>query len=406
MVFWSLLYGDAPQRILFQTAIFGTQSRCPRRLLLAVAGVLFGAILAPGTCPAQEATETVDPPREVASVATGQIPQDIRPGKKDKIRAKYDVDRIGDRGIGHGINMYSLSHERSIGEALSRAIERHSKLLNDPLVTDYVNRLGQKLVRNSDAEMPFIIKVLDSPGIGAFGLPGGYLYVDSGLLLATDSEAELAGVMAHEIAHVAARHATRETTRRYFWDLLFPVTLFAGPIGLGVQEAGGLGVPFSLKKFSRDAEREADLLGIEYEYAAGYDPEAFVVALEKLHAIEQRMHSLWTKAPGYRLMTKMPFHGQLAKAFANYPTTEDRLRRLQTEISILLPGKTGYVLDTSEFQEVKSRLASSEAPVLRRHSQDGTPGKAGPVLRRSRAETQDSPDFGTKPPLAPVLSWN
>jgi len=404
MLYGSLLHGDAPRGLLLPRMVFGGPSRCPRWLHLAISGVVFDAILSLGTCLAQKAPEATTQSREIASVSISQDPQDTIQRKKDKVRAKYDVDRIGNRGVGHGVNMYSLSHERSIGESLARAIEQHSKVLNDPVVTDYVNRVAQKIVRNSDAEVPFVIKVLDSPGIGALGLPGGFLYVDSGLLLATDSEAELAGVLAHEIAHVAARHATRATTRRYFWDLLFPVSLMGGPIGIGIEEGGGIAVPFSLKKFSRDAEREADLLGIEYQYAAGYDPEAFVVALEKLQAIEKRMHNLWTKAPGYHLMTKVPLHSRLRKAFSNYPTTEDRLRRLQAEISTVLPGKTDYILDTSEFQEVKSRLASAEAPVLRRHSPDGTPGKAGPVLRRGRVP--DSPDAGTKPPPTPVLSWN
>jgi len=383
MVYRSLLYGDVPHRLFSPRPVIGILLRLSR-LVGALLGVVFGAILWVGTCSAQEAPEAVAQPRQVATVSTSQVSQDTKQEKKDKVRAKYDVDCIGDRGIGHGVNMYSLSHERSVGESLAKGVEQRSKLLNDPVVTDYVNRVGQKIVRNSDAEVPFVIKVLDSPGIGAFGLPGGFLYVDSGLLLATDSEAELAGILAHEIAHVAARHATRATTRRYFWDLLLPVSLMGGPIGVGVQEGGGIAFPFSLKKFSRDAEREADLLGIEYQYAAGYDPEAFVVALEKLQALEKRMHSLWTKVPGYHLMTRVPFHRQLAKAFASYPPTEDRLRKLQTEISSLLPARTDYVLDTSEFQEVKSRLASREAPLLRRHSQGGTPGNAGPLLRRNR----------------------
>jgi predicted Zn-dependent protease len=280
--------------------------------------------------------------------------------------------------------VYSLSHERRVGEALAARVEQKSKLLTDPLVTDYINRIAQKLVRNSDAEVPFTIKVIDSPGTAAFGLPGGYLYVDSGLLLVTDSEAELAGILAHEIAHVAARHATRAVTRRYFWDLLFPITLLGGPIGLGVQEGGGLAVPFTLKKFSRDAEREADLLGIQYGYSAGYDPEAFIVALEKLHIIEQRTRNLWKRAPGYGFFSKIPFHGQIARGFASYPTTEDRIRRLQSAISTILPDKKDYVLDTEEFQEVKSRIAKNEAPVLRRHTRGDISDKPGPVLRRTR----------------------
>lgn len=302
----------------------------------------------------------------------------VKPARKDP---KYDVDRIGQRGIGRGVNLYSIDRERAVGEKLATSINRNTKFVNDAAVTNYINGLGQKIVRNSDAEFPVTIKVIDSSDMGAFGLPGGFLYVDSGLLTALDAEAELAGVMAHEIGHIAARHATRAVTRRRMWDIISSVGLFAGPAGVLLQNVGGIGGPLSGTRFSREAEYEADVLGIEYTYAAGYDPEAFLSALEKLHAHELSMQDMLAKVPGYRLATKVPFHKQIARSFSNYPLTEDRIHRLQEEISVLLPDRGDYVLDTSEFRDAKARLLAADAPVLRRPA-GMDPGK-GPVLRRA-----------------------
>jgi predicted Zn-dependent protease len=236
-----------------------------------------------------------------------------------------------------------------------------------------VNRLGQRIVRHSDAQVPFTIKVIESDEINAFALPGGYFYVDTGLLLAADNEAELAGLMAHEVAHVAARHATREETRMQIWRYAsLPLLYFGGPAGMVLQTAVGLAAPMSFMKFGRDAEREADLLGLEYEYATGYDPQAFVQFFEKLHRSEKRKQNL------------------VAKAFATHPMTDDRIRRAQKEISTLLPGKTEYVVDTSEFQEVKARLArlmherpsENGRPVLHRRGPEEDTPAGGPTLRR------------------------
>ena len=315
------------------------------------------------------------------SPASLPIEKNDAPVKRAKKDRKYDVDRIGQRGVGRGVNLYSINRERAVGERLASSIDRSTKLINDAAVTDYVNGLGQKIVRNSDAEFPFTIKVIDSSDMGAFGLPGGFLYVDSGLLTALDAEAELAGVMAHEIGHIAARHATRAVTRRRMWDVISSVGMFAGPAGVLLQNVGGIGGPLSGTKFSRDAEYEADLLGIEYSYAAGYDPEAFLSALEKLHAHELSMQEMLAKVPGYHLATKVPFHKQIARSFSNYPLTEDRIHRLQEEISVLLPDRSDYVFDTSEFRDAKARLLAADVPVLRRSRAGTDPGK-GPVLRR------------------------
>ena len=306
--------------------------------------------------------------------------------------AKYDVNRIGHRGIGHGFNLYSLKKERELGQSLAASFDHYSRLVSDPALNDYVNRIAQKIVRNSDAEVPFTVRLIDSGEIPrAYGLPGGFLYVDSALIFAAESEAELAGVMAHEIAHVAARHATRALSRKRMCSLTGELSLLAGPVGILLEDAGGIAGPLSVKKFSRDSEYEADLLGIEYAYSAGYDPEALLSALEKLHAMEASRSALFAKIPGYHFASHLPFHDKVARGFSNYPLTEDRIHRLQSEIATFLPARSDYVIDTNDFQEIKEHLLSLQGPLqLRRHSGDENP--KGPVLRRA---PQDEPETNT-----------
>ena len=214
-----------------------------------------------------------------------------------------------------------------------RRLIARTKLVADPDLNDYVNLLGQKLARNSDAEVPFTIKVIDSPDLKVFSLPGGFLYVDKGLIMEVDSEAELAGLMAHEIAHVAARHATRSATRRHAWNMVsIPLSHLGGPAGFGIEQI----IPLTFKKFSRDAEIEADLLGLEYMYSAGYDPQAFLEALEKLHSKEAQAHARLAKAlPAVNFLAKAPLHNQVAHAFSYYPPIEERIEKAQAEISHL-----------------------------------------------------------------------
>jgi predicted Zn-dependent protease len=237
------------------------------------------------------------------------------------------------------------------------------------------------IVRNSDAQIPFTIKVLDSSDIGILALPGGFLYVDRGLITALDGEAELAGMMAHEIAHVAARHATRGLTRKRIFSVASTAAMVAGPVGVIVEDVSSIGGPLSRKKFDRDAEYEADLLGMEYAYATGYDPEAFLSALEKVHAHEMNMQEVVKKIPGYKVATKVPFYKQMVTAFSDYPPMENRIRQLQKEIAIFLPKRDRYIVDSSDFDEVKSKLLASEAPVLLRPHARVDEGK-GPILRR------------------------
>jgi len=278
--------------------------------------------------------------------------------------SKSDVDAIGNRKIGgRGMgNWYSLETEIRMGKQYAMQVEQGVKLVQDPVVNEYVNRIGQNLVRNSDAQVPFTIKVIDSDEVNAFALPGGFFYVNSGLILAADEEAEMAGVMAHEIAHVAARHMTRQMTRAQWANIgTIPLIFIGGGIGYGIYEAAGLGLPLTFMKFQRNFEAEADYLGLQYMYKTGYDPQAFISFFEKVQAKEK-------KKPG-----------TLAKAFASHPQTPDRIEKSQQEIATILPARAQYVVSTSEFDNVKARLATIE----NRHKVIEEKDGSRPSLRRT-----------------------
>jgi hypothetical protein len=284
---------------------------------------------------------------------------------------KSDVDAIGNRKVGgRGMgNWYSLETEIRMGKQYAMQVEQGVKLVQDPVVTEYVNRIGQNLVRNSDAQVPFTIKVIDSDEVNAFALPGGFFYVNSGLILAADEEAEMAGVMAHEIAHVAARHGTRQMTRAQWANIgTIPLIFIGGGIGYGIYEAAGLGLPLTFMKFQRNFEAEADYLGLQYMYKTGYDPQAFISFFEKVQAKEK-------KKPG-----------TLAKAFASHPQTPDRIEKSQQEIATILPAKAQYIVSTSEFDDVKSRLATIE----NRHKVIEEKDGSRPSLRRTSSSDKTS----------------
>jgi predicted Zn-dependent protease len=372
------------------------QTPRPERLLkLSVMACLLTAFLAPALAAKDSTNASTEPPVETSKQGSSGIS-----GKK---LDKYDVSRIGQRDIAHGFNLYSLKREHELGQSLAASFDRMMKVVKDPVVTEYINRLAQKIVGNSDAVVPFTVKVVDSGSIPrAYGLPGGFLYVDSALIVSADDEAELVTVMAHEIAHVAARHATRALSRQQMSRFVNSVAFMTGPIGAGVADAGGIAGPLSVKKFSRDAEYEADLLGIEYAYEAGYDPQSLMNALEKLHAIEVERSEDLAKVPGYHTVAKIPFYKKIGRTFANYPLTEERIQRLESEIPAYLPNRKEYILDTQEFQEVKARLLDSEIPTLRHHP-GGDDDNKGPVLRRA-SSSDDLPDNPDQTAEAPVPS--
>jgi len=325
-------------------------------------------------------------PASTASESSEAAPSAVQPEAKPADSEKYDVNRIGQRNTGKGVNLYSLEKERALGQAMAETIDRQTKFVTEPSIIAYVNRVAQKIIGNSDAQVAFTIKVVDSAQLNTYALPGGFLYVDKGLLIGLDSEAELAGLMAHEVAHVAARHGTRYATRRTAWNLVsFPMIYMAGPGAIGAKQIG----PLALRKFARDAELEADLLGMEYQYAAGYDPRAFIDALERLHHNEIQARAGKNESHGNGGFGH-PLH-QIAKSYAFYPPTEERILRLQNEIATVLPCRDTYITDTSEFQDIKARLLADEVVLHRDYAPDnGDVGNGGPVLRRHPTEWRQS----------------
>jgi len=303
-----------------------------------------------------------------ATVQQGPGNPNIKPG------SEADVNAIGNRSVGKGLDFYSLEKEIAIGKQLSQEVEKSAKFIDDPVVTEYVNRVGQNLVRNSDARVPFTIKVIDSDQVNAFALPGGFFYVNSGLILHADEESELAGVMAHEIAHVCARHGTKQQTKGDIIQLAsIPAMIFIpySWAGYALYQGINLAIPMTFLKFSRDDEKEADYLGLQYMYKAGYDPNSFVSFFEKVEALEK----------------KQP--GTIPKYFSTHPPTPDRIEAAQKEIAQILPPRDEYIVTTSEFDTVKARLQMIEM------NEKVTNGKKGGPTLRKKTKNPTTADGGS-----------
>jgi predicted Zn-dependent protease len=355
-----------------------------RRLCSTISGTIFALILTTSAgSAAQQPSQTQQPPAQQPSAApTSQPPQtkdqttttnEDGTVKGVKAGSESDVNSVGNRGVGKGVNLYSLQREIALGKEAAMEVEKTAKMINDPIVTEYVNRVGQNLVRNSDAKVPFTIKVIDSDEINAFALPGGFFYVNSGLILRADEEAELAAVMGHEIAHVAARHATKTATKGQILEWASIPLILLGPggwAGYGLYEGLNLAIPMSYLKFTRDAEREADFLGLQYMYKSGYDPNAFVSFFEKVEAEERRRP------------------GSIPKIFSTHPPTPDRVQKTQEEIATILPARDEYVVSTSEFDLVKARLRRIE----NRNKLDDKKNSGDKPTLRTRTEQPQTAD--------------
>src|SRR5882724_2972477 len=352
------------------------QSILRQALKLALASALMAA---PAFALPQSQDPPKDPPQDPSKPQPAVQSKTQQPAASQPVQqqetvkpknSKEDVEAIGNRSVGKGMNLYSLEREIGLGKQLAQEVERSSKLIDDPIITEYVNRVGQNLVRNSDAKVPFTIKVIDSDEVNAFALPGGFFYVNSGLILRANEESELAGVMAHEIAHVAARHGTKQATKGDIMQIAsIPAMIFIpyGWAGYGIYQGMNFLIPMTFLKFSRDNEREADFLGLQYMYKAGYDPNSYVTFFERIQADEKRRP------------------GTIGKAFSTHPPTPERIENTQKEIARILPARPEYIVTSSEFDSVKGRLRNV---MFARKAVDNGPGK--PTLRTRTEQTDKS----------------
>jgi beta-barrel assembly-enhancing protease len=319
----------------------------------------------------QDPTKTQPPAQQQTQQQPGSeqpVPQQDTVNPKN---SKDDVEAIGNRKVSCHMNWFSIEKEIGLGKQLAQEVERSSKMIDDPVVTEYVNRVGQNLVRNSDAKVPFTIKVIDSDEVNAFALPGGFFYVNSGLILRAQEESELAGVMAHEISHVTARHGTCQATKGELMQLAsIPAMIFIPYTWAGYAMYQGLNmaIPLTFLKFSRDAEREADFLGIQYMYKAGYDPNSYVTFFERIQADEKRRP------------------GTIPKVFSTHPPTPERIENTQKEIARILPARQEYIVTTSEFDQVKGRLRNLM------FSRKVTEAKDKPTLRTKTEQSKKQPN--------------
>jgi hypothetical protein len=327
-----------------------------------------------GPAPAQQDKNAKGEPNLNDSDVLGPIPTlaEVKPGSLDDVNSIGNRPMPGQRGMG---NWYSNETEMKMGKGYSMELEHTIKMVNDPVVNEYVNRITQNIVKNSDAKVPFTVKVIDSDEINAMALPGGFMYVNSGLILAADEEAEVAGVIAHEVGHVCAHHVAREITRsNYVQIAMIPLMFIGGWTGYGIYEGLNIGIPLTFLQFQRGFEAQADYLGLQYMYKAGYDPQAFVAFFEKYNALIKQKPNL------------------ISKAFSTHPPTPDRIKHSQEEMQRILPPRPEYVVSTSEFQDVKARLARLEN---RRKLQDDTGDGKKPTLRRTASTTGSGTGSGS-----------
>ncbi len=327
-----------------------------------------------------------------SSVFAQGVPKDSRKApkaevvKKTTIKSldeKNDPTLVGKRDLNKGqMAFYSIEREIALGRQMAAEVDRQSPLVTDPAVVEFVNRIAQNIVLHSDAKIPFTVKVIDSADVNAFALPGGFLYVNRGLLEAAENEAEVAGVLAHEIAHITARHGIEQASKAEFLNYAtIPLIFLGGLGGYLIRQAAGLAVPLTFLKFSRGAEKEADRLGAQYMWASGYDPNALITFFEKLQAQDK-------KKPG-----------TLSKVFATHPMTGDRITEVRDLIA-RFPDKGEYQISTSEFGQIRSRLVSA-SNASRQASREADDRR--PTLKRRPQSTGEGNDTYSETPDRPVL---
>jgi predicted Zn-dependent protease len=273
---------------------------------------------------------------------------------------KDDPDQIGSRDVGKGINIYSIEREMALGKQLAEEVTRQAKLMEDPLISEYVNRICQNLARSSDAKVPITCQMIEGDTPNAFALPGGFIFVYTGLLKLADEEDEMAAAIAHEIAHVAARHMTKQATKSALANAaMIPISIIlgGGPASILGRQAAGIAIPTALLRFDRKDESEADYLGVQYLYSAGYDPTGAITIFEKMQSLQKKQPGVWDKL------------------FSTHPMDADRIQKTEKEIDRILPARPEYVVSTSEYSDMRSRLLKQE--------------------ERKRAPKQDNPDRPT-----------
>jgi predicted Zn-dependent protease len=292
---------------------------------------------------------------------------------KDK---KNDPNQIGDRNVGKCLNFYSVEKEIALGKQLSEEVARQSKILDDAIVSEYINRLGQNLARNSDAKVPFTFRVVDDPGLNAFALPGGFIFVNTGLIKIADEEDELAAAIAHEIAHVAARHLTCRATQNQLARMgTIPIgVILGGWGGYAARQVANAVLPMTFLSFSRHDESEADFLGVQYMWAAGYDPTGAISIFEKLESLQRSQP------------------GAVARLLSTHPMDADRIARTEKEINAILPAKPEYIVTTSDYKQMRDRLMAHDS-----HSKPVDPNR--PVLRRAPDVVNDPQAEDSRPTL-------
>ncbi len=306
-------------------------------------------------------------------------------------RKHKDVENIGNRKINGRVaglfpNFVSLEKEVRLGAQFSQMFEQSARLVEDPVVNEYIDRVGQEIVKNSDAKVPFVIKVVDSDEVNAFALPGGFFYVNKGLILESENESELAGVMAHEIAHVAARHATERMTKGQLLQFAAIPALFVGGYWTqyGIRNGLGFGLNLAVLGITRKSEAEADQLGTQYLWNTGYDPQGFITFFEKLQAKEKNKP------------------GKFASFWRTHPAVDSRIEKVQEEISYL-PAKDEYVLNTSEFERIKARLSAIDNKRITPGSGAASGGAKRPTLKRKTNTDNDERERPTLKTNRPTL---